>query len=42
MQVIVHEPKSQLSRLLELVAEGETVIISRPAALRMKTDPSPA
>ena len=29
MQVDVHEAKSQLSRLLELVEEGETVIIAR-------------
>jgi prevent-host-death family protein len=29
MQVNVHEAKSQLSRLLELVEEGETVIIAR-------------
>ena len=29
MQVNVHEAKSQLSRLLELVEGGETVIISR-------------
>jgi len=28
MQVNVHEAKSQLSRLLELVEEGETVIIA--------------
>ncbi len=29
MQVNVHEAKSQLSRLLELVEEGESVIIAR-------------
>jgi prevent-host-death family protein len=29
MQVNVHEAKSQLSRLLELVEGGETVIIAR-------------
>ena len=29
MQVNVHEAKSQLSRLLELVEDGETVIIAR-------------
>jgi len=29
MQVNVHEAKSQLSRLLELVEEGETVIVAR-------------
>jgi prevent-host-death family protein len=29
MQVNVHEAKSRLSRLLELVEEGETVIIAR-------------
>ena len=29
MQVNVHEAKSQLSRLLELVEEGETVVIAR-------------
>jgi prevent-host-death family protein len=29
MQVNVHEAKSQLSRLLELVEQGETVIIAR-------------
>ena len=29
MQVNVHEAKSQLSRLLELVQEGETVVIAR-------------
>jgi len=29
MQVNVHEAKSQLSRLLERVEEGETVIIAR-------------
>jgi prevent-host-death family protein len=29
MQVNVHEAKTQLSRLLELVEEGETVIIAR-------------
>ena len=29
MQVNVHQAKSQLSRLLELVEEGETVIIAR-------------
>jgi len=29
MQINVHEAKSQLSRLLELVEEGETVIIAR-------------
>jgi prevent-host-death family protein len=29
MQVNVHEAKSQLSRLLQLVEEGETVIIAR-------------
>jgi prevent-host-death family protein len=29
MQVNVHHAKSQLSRLLELVEEGETVIIAR-------------
>ena len=29
MQVNVHEAKSQLSRLLELVEEGEPVIIAR-------------
>jgi prevent-host-death family protein len=29
MQVNVHEAKSQLSRLLELVEEGERVIIAR-------------
>ena len=29
MQVNVHEAKPQLSRLLELVEEGETVIIAR-------------
>lgn len=29
MQVNVHEAKSQLSRLLQLVAEGETVVIAR-------------
>ena len=29
MQVNVHEAKSQLSRLLELVEEGQTVIIAR-------------
>jgi prevent-host-death family protein len=29
MQVSLHEAKSQLSRLLELVEEGETVIIAR-------------
>jgi prevent-host-death family protein len=29
MQVNVHEAKSKLSRLLELVEEGETVIIAR-------------
>ena len=29
MQVNVHEAKTQLSRLLELVEEGESVIIAR-------------
>jgi prevent-host-death family protein len=29
MQVNVHEAKSQLSRLLELVEEGTTVVIAR-------------
>ncbi|MGH9628933.1 MAG: type II toxin-antitoxin system Phd/YefM family antitoxin [Bryobacteraceae bacterium] len=29
MQVNVHQAKSQLSRLLELVEEGETVVIAR-------------
>lgn len=29
MQVNVHEAKSQLSRLLELIEEGETVTIAR-------------
>ena len=29
MQVNVHEAKSQLSRLLELVESGETVVIAR-------------
>jgi prevent-host-death family protein len=29
MQVNVHEAKTQLSRLLELVQEGETVVIAR-------------
>lgn len=29
MQVNVHEAKSQLSRLLELVEQGESVIIAR-------------
>lgn len=29
MQVNVHEAKSQLSRLLELVESGESVVISR-------------
>ena len=29
MQVNVHEAKSKLSRLLELVEEGETVVIAR-------------
>ena len=29
MQVNVHQAKSQLSRLLELVEDGETVIIAR-------------
>jgi prevent-host-death family protein len=29
MQVNVHAAKSQLSRLLELVEEGETVVIAR-------------
>ena len=29
MQVNVHEAKSQLSRLLERVEEGETVVIAR-------------
>jgi len=29
VQVNVHEAKTQLSRLLELVEEGETVIIAR-------------
>ena len=29
MQVNVHEAKAQLSRLLELVEEGETVVIAR-------------
>jgi prevent-host-death family protein len=29
MQVNFHEAKSQLSRLLELVEEGETVVIAR-------------
>jgi prevent-host-death family protein len=29
MQVNVHEAKSQLSRLLELVEEGERVVIAR-------------
>jgi len=29
MQVNVHEAKSQLSRLLELVEEGETAVIAR-------------
>ncbi|MEO7859182.1 MAG: type II toxin-antitoxin system prevent-host-death family antitoxin [Nitrospirales bacterium] len=29
MQVNVHQAKTQLSRLLELVEEGETVIIAR-------------
>jgi prevent-host-death family protein len=29
MQVNVHEAKSRLSRLLELVEEGETVVIAR-------------
>ena len=29
MQVNVHEAKSQLSRLLELVQEGESVVIAR-------------
>lgn len=29
MQVNVHEAKSQLSRLLELVEEGEIVVIAR-------------
>lgn len=32
MQVNVHEAKSQLSRLLELVEEGETIIIARHGA----------
>jgi len=29
MQVNVHQAKSQLSRLLQLVEEGETVVIAR-------------
>jgi prevent-host-death family protein len=29
VQVNVHQAKSQLSRLLELVEEGETVVIAR-------------
>ena len=29
MQVNVHEAKSQLSKLLELVEQGETVVIAR-------------
>lgn len=29
MQVNIHEAKTQLSRLLELVEQGETVIIAR-------------
>ena len=29
MQVNVHEAKSQLSRLLELVEQGETIVIAR-------------
>ena len=29
MQVNVHEAKTQLSRLLELVEQGETVVIAR-------------
>ena len=29
MQVSVHQAKTQLSRLLELVEEGETVVIAR-------------
>jgi prevent-host-death family protein len=29
MQVNVHQAKTQLSRLLELVEEGETVVIAR-------------
>jgi prevent-host-death family protein len=29
MQVNIHEAKTQLSRLLELVEEGETVVIAR-------------
>ncbi len=29
MQVNVHEAKTQLSRLLELVEEGETIVIAR-------------
>lgn len=29
MQVNVHEAKTQLSRLLELVEDGETVVIAR-------------
>ena len=29
MQVNVHEAKSKLSRLLEMVEEGETVVIAR-------------
>ena len=31
MQVNIHEAKTQLSRLLELVEEGETVVIARHA-----------
>jgi hypothetical protein len=34
MQDNVHEAKSQLSRLLELVEEGETVVIARPKMRR--------
>jgi prevent-host-death family protein len=29
MQVNVHEAKTQLSRLLELVEQGETIVIAR-------------
>ncbi|MBL8293854.1 MAG: type II toxin-antitoxin system Phd/YefM family antitoxin [Bryobacterales bacterium] len=34
MQVNVHEAKSQLSRLLELVEQGETVVIARHGPIR--------
>src|SRR5689334_8929959 len=41
MQLNVHEAKTQLSRLLELVEEGETVIIARHGEPRRRTHPGP-